>query len=211
MTRRIIGAAMALSLAFIAGCVVGEGPVSSETREVRPFDRIEVGSGIHVSVRIGPAEALDVRGQENVLDAIATEVEGSTLTIHARDDFTSNEPVTVTIVAPALTGISMSGGAQARIEGIEATSIEIDIRGGARATVVGTIGSVELKADGGAVAELGDLAARTMTVDVGGGAAATVNAAEEVTGSASGGSRLTVLGDAQLEVEASGGSEVGRE
>jgi hypothetical protein len=211
MANRMLVVMMALSAALVAGCVVGEGPVVSETREVRTFDRIEAGSGIHVSMRIGPAQDLEVRGQENVLGAITTDVEGGTLKIEARDDFTSVEPVTVTIVAPALAGISMSGGAQATIEGLDATSLEIDIRGGARATVIGAAATVELKADGGAVAELGDLAAVRMTIDVAGGASATVSASEGITGAASGGSTLTVLGDAEVDVQTSGGAEVTRE
>jgi len=211
MASRMLGAMLALSTALVAGCVVGEGPVVSQTREARTFDRIEAGSGIHLSMRIGPAQDLEVRGQENVLDAITTDVEGGTLKIEARDDFTSVEPVTVTIVAPALAGISMSGGAQATIEGLDATSLEIDIRGGARATLIGAAGTVQVKADGGAVAELGDLAAAMITIDVSGGASATVNASEGITGSASGGSTLTVRGDAEVDVQTSGGSEVSRE
>ena len=211
MASRMLGAMLALSTALVAGCVVGEGPVVSQTREARTFDRIEAGSGIHLSMRIGPAQDLEVRGQENVLDAITTDVEGGTLKIEARDDFTSVEPVTVTIVAPALAGISMSGGAQATIEGLDATSLEIDIRGGARATVIGAAATVELSADGGAVAELGDLAAAMMTIDVSGGASAIVQASESITGTASGGSTLAVRGDADVDVLTSGGSEVTRE
>jgi hypothetical protein len=211
MANRMLGAMLALSTALVAGCVVGEGPVVSETREVRTFDRIEAGSGIHVSMRIGLTQDLEVRGQENVLGAITTDVEGGTLKIEARDDFTSVEPVTVTIVALALAGISMSGGAQATIEGLDATSLEIDIRGGARATVIGAAATVELSADGGAVAELGDLAAAMMTIDVSGGASAIVQASESITGTASGGSTLAVRGDADVDVLTSGGSEVTRE
>jgi hypothetical protein len=196
---------------LIAGCVVGEGPATSETREVRAFDRIEVGSGIHVAIRIGPAEDLELRAQENVLGAIATDVEGSTLIIDAREDFTSVDPVTVTIVVPVLHGISMSGGAQARIDDLEAASIAIDIRGGASATLVGTADAVELTADGGAVAHLQDLITRSLVLNLSGGAAAMVNATVAVTGSASGGSSLTVVGDADVQVETSGGSQVVRE
>jgi hypothetical protein len=197
--------------AALAGCIQGQGPVTSETREVTAFTRIEVTAGIRVVVRIGPAEAIEVSAQANLLPAIATQVGGETLRIEARDDFTTVEPVTVTVVIPALDGITLSGGSRAEIDGLEATSIQIDIRGGASATLVGAADVVELTADGGAVADLQDLSAGTMALRLSGGAKATVNASDAVTGSASGGSSLTVFGDAELRVETSGASEVARE
>jgi Putative auto-transporter adhesin, head GIN domain len=205
--RHLAGALLTVPL-ILAGCLTGEGPVVSETRDVRAFDRIEVGAGIRVAMRIGPAEALEVRAQSNLLDAIATDVTGSTLTIDARGSFTSAEAVTVVVVAPALEAIALSGGAQATIEGLEAASIEIAANGGSHATLVGTAERVELKCNGGSSAELGDLVARTITTTLAGGATATVNASGEVTGSASGGSHLTVRGDADVAVETSGGAEV---
>jgi hypothetical protein len=212
--RRIASPVLSVIVALagvVAGCVQGHGPVTSETREVATFSRITATAGIRVVVRIGPAEAIRVSAQENLLPSIATEVGGDTLTIEAREDFTTVESVTVTVVTPALDGITLSGGSRADIEGLAATSIQIDVRGGARATFVGTADTVELRADGGAVADLQDLAAATMALNLSGGATATVNASEAVTGSASGGSRLTLLGDADLAVKTSGGSEVARE
>jgi len=197
--------------AVLAGCIQGQGPVTSELREVPAFTRIEATAGIRVVVRIGPAEAIEVSAQENLLPSIATDVGGDTLRIDARDDFTTVQPVTVTVVIPALDGITLSGGSRAEVEGLKATSIQIDIRGGASATFVGTADVVELTADGGAVADLQDLSAAMIALSLSGGARATVNASHAVTGSASGGSRLTLLGDAELSVETSGASEVERE
>ena len=208
--RRPLPAVLLVLVGALAGCVQGQGPVTSETREVGAFSRIEASAGIRVVVRIGPSEAIEVTAQENLLPVIATDLRGDTLSIEASEDFTTLEPVTITVVVPALDGITLSGGSQAVIDGLDAESLELRIRGGAQVTAAGSVDSVELDAGGGATASLEDLSARVATVSMDGGATATLTASGEVSGTAAGGSRLTVLGDAVVSVEASGGSVVAR-
>jgi hypothetical protein len=208
--RRAISISLLVLVGALAGCVQGQGPVTSEAREVGAFSRIEASAGIRVVVRIGPSEAVEVTAQENLLPVIATDLRGDTLSIEASEDFTSLEPVTVTVVVPALDGITLSGGSQAVIDGLDAESLELRIRGGAQVRAAGSVGSVALHADGGATASLEDLSVRVATVSMDGGATATLTASDDVTGTAAGGSRLTVLGDAVLSVEESGGSVVAR-
>jgi len=208
--RRAVSIFLLVLVGVLAGCVQGQGPVTIETREVGAFSRIEASAGIRVVVRVGPSKAIEVTAQENLLAVIATDVRGDTLSIEASEDFTTLEPVTVTVVVPALDGITLSGGSQAVIDGLDAESLELRIRGGAQVTAAGTVGSVTLHADGGATASLEDLSVRVATVSMDGGATATLTASDDVTGTAAGGARLTVLGDAVLSVEESGGSEVAR-
>jgi len=209
MARPVLSVFMVL-IAALAGCIQGQGPVTSERRDVAAFTRIEATAGIRVVVRIGPSEAVEVTAQENLLPVIATDLRGDTLSIEASEDFTTLEPVTVTIVVPALDGITLSGGSQAVIDGLDAESLELRIRGGAQVTAAGSVGSLTLHADGGATARLDDLSVQVATVLMDGGATATLTASDDVTGTAAGGSRLTVLGDAVLSVEESGGSVVAR-
>ena len=208
--RRAVSISLLVLAGVLAGCVQGQGPVTSETREIGAFSRIEASAGIRVVVGIGPSQAVEVTAHENLLAVIATDLRGDTLSIEASEDFTTLEPVTVTIVAPALDGITLSGGSQAVIDGLDAESLELRIRGGAQVTAAGSVESMALHADGGATAGLEDLSVRVATVSMDGGATATLTASDEVTGTAAGGSRLFVLGDGVVSVEESGGSEVAR-
>jgi hypothetical protein len=206
-SHRAVASVFFLS-ALLAGCVQGAGPVTSEIRELRPFSSIEVGAGILLEVQIGAPDRLEVRAQSNILPVIATDVSGGTLTIDAREDFTASEPVTVTVVLPALVAVSMNGGAQARIGGIDAAALELTVKGGSQLAILGNADTVALTVDGGSAADLAGLAAARISVAFDGGASATVAAADEVTGTASGGSRISVLGDPRVSVEVSGGAEV---
>jgi len=206
-SHRAVASVLFLS-ALLAGCVQGAGPITSETRDVRPFSTIEIGAGIRLEFRVGSPQVVTVSAQSNILPAVATDVSGAVLTIDARDDFTTSEPVTVTVAAPTLAELSMSGGAQAWVDGIDAAALQLTLKGGARAAINGSVASVTLTADGGSAADLGELVAGSMSVTLSGGATATVNAATEVAGSASAGSRLKVLGGPRVTVAVSGGAEV---
>jgi hypothetical protein len=205
----------AIALAGLAGCgssgVTGKGPVQTETRKAGAFTRIGVSGGIGVTVRIDPTQALEVSAQENILPVIATDVEGDTLRIRSTESYSTSEGVEVAVSTPALLGISMSGGSQGRIEGLDAERLDIELNGGAGVTATGSATSVGLNMTGGSRASLENLMATTITLDLSGGATATVHASDRVSGSASGGSRTSVLGDAQLDVEVSGGAEVTRD
>jgi hypothetical protein len=207
--------AATIVLAGLAGCgssgVTGDGPVQTETRKAVAFTRIEVSGGIGVTVRTGPTHALEVSAQENILPVIATDVEGDTLRIRSTESYSTSEGVEVAVTTPALVGISMSGGSQGRIEGLDAERLDIELSGGAGVTATGSATSVGLNMTGGSRASLENLMATTITLDLSGGATATVQASDRVTGSASGGSRASVLSDAQLDVEVSGGAEVTRD
>ena len=146
-----------------------------------------------------------MRAQANVLPEIATDVQGDTLKVDAHGDFTSSEAVMVVVIAPALEAISMSGGSQIDVEGLDAESIEISSKGGSRVNLAGSAEHVVLTADGGSTVDLADLAARDIDLNIAGGAIATVAASGAISGSASGGSQLTVHGGAHTALETSGG------
>lgn len=212
-------APMALVTVLLAACssnggllgTTGEGALKSETRQSGAFSHLEVSGGIRVGVRIGPAQPLTVRAQENILPLIATEVVGDTLRIHSTHLYTTSETVEVTISTPTLSGITMSGGSHGQIEGLAVDRFDADLSGGAVASAAGTASSVSLGVSGGSRAEFADLATKTIRVDLSGGSNATIQASEQVNGSASGGAHATVLGNATISVSTTGGSSATRQ
>jgi hypothetical protein len=189
----------------------GEGAVKSETRQSAAFSHLDVSNGIRVAVRIGPAEPLVVRAQENLLPLIATEVLGDTLRIHSTHSYTTSETIEITIVTPTLNGITMSGGSHGQIDGLAVDRFDADLSGGAVVSAAGTASSVSLGVSGGSRAEFADLATKTVRVDLSGGSNATIRASEQVNGSASGGAHATVLGKATISVSTTGGSSATRQ
>ena len=199
--------------AMAAGCSLttgtsGDGPTSTESRTTDAFSRVETGFGIGVTVTIGPAQSVEVHAQSNILPIISTKVEGGTLHIDATKEFSTTEAVEVVVVTPTLDGISLGGGSQGRVTGLDADALDISLSGGSGLTATGSASDVMLGSSGGSEAHLVDLSADTVSLELSGGASAEVNASTEVNGSASGGAHATVRGPAQLNVALSGGAEV---
>ena len=199
-------------VAMATGCgllrVTGEGPIQRETRQVDAFSRIEVSAGIGVTVRMSQTRSLEVRAQENILPLIATDVEEDTLRIRSTRSYSATEGVEVTVATPTVGGISMSGGSQGHVDGLETEHLDLDLSGGAGLTVTGAASTVTLGASGGSRAELRNLSATAITLDVSGGSTVTVHPSDQVSGSASGESRVIVLGDPEVSIEVSSGAQV---
>ena len=174
--------ALALLVVTAAGCGVfgtrGVGGTTSETRPVGEFTSIDVSAGIGVTVRIGPAEPLVIEAQENLLPIIRTEVVGATLTIDGKEGFESTQPVQVTVVVPALVGVTLSGGSQATIDGLAAASLSVSLSGGSAVTATGSVDALELSASGGSRANLENLAVRTAAFDASGGSVANLRVSD---------------------------------
>jgi hypothetical protein len=205
----------ALLFAMAGGCTVtnftgtvGEGPLVSEQRTVGSFTGVESGGGVHVTVRIGSPQSVEVRAQENILPIIETTVSGGTLHIGGRSSYSTSRGVEVSIVTPKLEAIELSGGAVGTVTAVATERFSATVSGGAELRATGRVTSVSLEASGGGRAYLGGLTATSADVNVSGGAHGEVLASDRVSGSASGGGTLTVRGGARVDVDVSGGASV---
>jgi hypothetical protein len=111
------------------------------------------------------------------------------LKVRSSESFTTSVGVSVTVSVPELAVLSISGGSQARIDGLSGDQISIDVSGGAVLVATGRAMDVTLSSSDGARAEL-------------------VALSDRVTGSASGGAVATVVGGATVSVQTSGGARV---
>jgi hypothetical protein len=192
----------------------GEGPVTSETRPVAPFARVDVNNGIRLTLRIDPGlkigatQPVEVSAQQNLLPIIKTEILGDTLRVHSSEGFRTSERVEVTIVTSALQGVTLSGGSNGTVDGLDADQFQASLSGGSVLTASGVAQTLTITASGGSRTELDGLTAATATVDASGGSRINLRATGTVSGSASGGSHVSVAGGATLNVTSTGGSQV---
>lgn len=189
--------------------VVGSGSVVAESREVDDdFDRVEVAGGVVLEVTVGAEASVELEAQENLLPILRTEVTGGVLRVRNTENYAATEPVRLTVTAPRLTGVVLSGGSVGTVNGLSSDAFDVELTGAAELTASGTTRELALVASGGSSARLVDLATETATVELSGGCDAALTVSQRVVGEASGGSTLRVEGGAAVDVEASGGSEV---
>ncbi len=132
-------------------CVNGSGSEVEQGRNLVAFTGVELCSDANIILHIDSAYHVVVRGQQNILNVLTTEVRGSILKINFSRNVRSHTPVTIDVYAPyyIYTGISGSGNIQnntgwncssfqAKISGSGNISISGLQTSGAEATISGS-------------------------------------------------------------------------
>lgn len=208
--------------------LVGSGRVVTQDREITPFKRLAVHSGINAVTTNGP-RGLTVRTDDNVQSLVETFVQGDTLVVRLQHDTVlmvgrveatiSNDVFealdasggsNVTITATPITrfDLTASGGSDVQLRGLSSDDFTVDASGGSDVTIEGTANRADVIASGGSTLRLKDVALESLALDASGGSTVNARVSSMITGSASGGSTVTIVGTPTNRVDRSGGSEV---
>ena len=201
--RLLVLAAALPALVALAGCgdvaiepepeaVVGAGEIVSDDRSAGPIERISVGADIQVVIRTGTPGSVTLAAQENLLPLVRTEVRDGQLIVNVPSPgYVTQEPVTLTVVAPLITAITLSGGADGALEFV-GDALGVDLSGAASVTGIGRAEALTVTASSEARIDFTDLVAATADVRLSGGAGAILAVDEALTGDASGGATVTL-------------------
>jgi hypothetical protein len=155
--RHYLGIAAVLA-ALLAGCQMnvtrGSGNVSSETREVSGFNRVQLAWVGDLDIATGAGEGLTIEAEDNILPFITSEVRDGTLIIGldapAGDGtILPTRPVRYQLGVDTLEGIAISGAGNVSAPALEAEQFDLQLSG------AGNI-------------EMGPLTAQRLAVDSGG-------------------------------------------
>lgn len=221
-----------------AGCVAGvslgipgNGVIQTQTREVSGFSQVEIHGVIHAKVAVGPAGPLVIKGDENLLPLIKTEVRDGRLvvTVDAPEGIRPTQPITLDIITPTLDSVvahdasrveatvaeapklslEAHGASMLTATGLDSPSVVLKGTGTAHAQVVGKAARIALDLSGASRAELAKLAATNAEVQISGASRADLQVEDLIKGQVSGASNLRVQGTvSQREVQKSGASRI---
>jgi len=224
--------AAALVVSLSIGSTRGSGNIKEETRQVGTLSGISVGNGIQATATIGPNTSVVLRGDDNLLPMIQTEVVDGKLTVEVRSGggISPTQPIKLTVVTPKLTSASASGGARLTADATAGPEFTGEAGGGAKVSIKGVDSkSLVAKASGGGTLELSNIKVDSANVDGSGGAtiwlAGTVKTlkthlsggaglkaqdapVEALRVQASGGSRVFAKASSELSAELSGGATI---
>lgn len=109
----------------------GNGNVTKETRNAEDFDEIEVSRGMNVYISQGENTRVIVEADDNLLDAIETEVIGDVLEIRAIKNIRSATTKKVFVTIPKITSVKTSSGSNVYSETLlEAKNIDLSSSSG---------------------------------------------------------------------------------
>ncbi len=112
--------------------VEGEGPVVTEVRNHTGFSGIDLRSSANVYYKYDSVYKVEVKGQQNILDVLITEITNNTLVIRYKNDVKvrTSEPIQVIITAPQINNIRNSGSGDIRtLDLISTAELKADVSG----------------------------------------------------------------------------------
>lgn len=228
------GPAGAWGLSFGSGeRVNGSGEIVGESRDLGPFDAVEVAGDFKLTVRQGAARA-ELRADKNLLPYIETKVveggKGRTLEISAKRGFNLRPTATpqITLDMAQLRAIAIAGSAAVRVEAMKTAAVDASIAGSGDITFINinserlglkVAGSGDISAAGRtgslsiSVAGSGDVKARALEADevkvsIAGSGDADVQAARKLSVSISGSGDVSYIGSPEISSSVAGNGKV---
>jgi len=138
----------------------GSGVPGRQARAVPAFSSVQlVGSNI-VTVRVGGARSVIVRGDDNLLSHITTTVRSGRLVIGTTGSFSTRTPMRVAVTVPSLVALGLGGSGIISAQGVHARSLRVTLSGSGVLRASGTADRLDVRLGGSGVAQLRDLVAR---------------------------------------------------
>lgn len=206
----------------------GSGRVVTETRAVTGFDSIEVDFPAQIVISQGQAESVKVKGEDNFLPGLKTEVRNGALEIFYKaadgDRVNPTEPVVITIVVTDLTevdftsageltiddvktdrlDISLSGAGSIKMTSLDVEDLSVVLSGAGSMSASGSAENLNVEINGFGSFNGGDLHAATADVVLSGAGSATVWADESLDAEISGAGSVNYYGDAAVTKQIGG-------
>ena len=207
-------APLMVAIALFVGC--GGGDRITQTREVAPFDRLDVADSVDVEVVPGDGSEVRVYGGEDVLDRVETASSGGVLRLDIRDRGIVIGPdplgdVRVQVAASSLDAVRIGGSGDVALGELDLPELELEIEGAGEVEATGTADRLSATIQGAGHARLSDLAVRTATVLVQGAGEADLNVSERLDVKVQGAADVTYRGRPEVTREIDGAGEIRRE
>lgn len=157
--------------------------LSSETRDLPSFNRIEAYGGFEIRINAGAEQMVLVETAERDLKRLKTEVRGETLVLSFKDrwfSFLYDDPRIVTISLPALRGMKFFGGSDIKVTGIDSEDLDLIVEGAADITLAGSCGALNFNLNGAGDVEARELLCKSVVFRSNGVADAQIYASESV-------------------------------
>jgi hypothetical protein len=222
-----------LAAAFLAFVLTSNlnAQEKTEIRNVKGFTGVNVSEGIKVELTFGDNEYVEVIAEEEDIQRVVTELEGSTLDIHIKgNNWNSwNKKILVKVTAVKIEFLDASSGSRIETQNLvisdnlklgvssgadlkvafNANSASCDANSGSSATLKGESQLFKAQASSGSSIHANELKAMKVKADVSSGASISVNANEEIEAEASSGGSIKYSGSPKMkDIEKSSGGSV---
>lgn len=140
----------------LAGCglhgsfnkVKGSGVVKTEKRSVASFDSLDVGCPGTIQVKSQAQGSLEIRGDDNIVPLITTEVKNNTLVIRSTETYSPKDKLEIVISTPDLKKFVFAGAGEANLANIKNDKLEIVMSGAGSVSASGETKDADITLSG---------------------------------------------------------------
>lgn len=216
-----------LTCLFLASVVMG-----ADTRkfDINNFSEVEVGWGMHVQISQSGQYSVEVKAEDKDFKYLKVEKKGNALKVYIdKRNYNKQGEVYITLTMPSLSAVTLSGGAEGKIDmnepdeqftaelsggaqlkgDLECSDIRMDLSGGSQVTLNGKAGNLSADGSGGSIFHLKDMNVKNVDADLSGGTIVYVSMNGKLNVEASGGSLVKYYGHPDIgEMNFSGGAGI---
>ncbi len=199
---------------------------TKETHKLPPFQKLDIGGGFEVFLRLGDTHEMVVVADEKQHQRLDYEVENGTLTIGLKKGWSSTNNTKLYITAVQLQEIdlsgavnlkasntirgeflnlTLSGAAQVKMP-IDAELISVDGSGACEVALEGVVGKLKLDLSGASEIKAPLLKAKNATIDMSGASSGYIQVLESISLELSGASTLKMEGKAKVDYQETTGA-----
>ena len=201
-------AVMLVVAVLTAGCTLGSGNMTTESRDVSGFTEIVLlGSG-DLIVSVTGSESLEIEAEDNVMPLVSSEVVNGRLELGVKGSVTTTRGVTYTVTAAQLEGVTIRGSGDINGSDIDAISFRATVEGSGNIDVAGASDDLTVRIVGSGDFDGRDLVSATGTVTVDGSGAALVSVTDDLTATINGSGEVKYLGDPVVHETINGSGDV---
>lgn len=201
-------------LFMVSGChrfhaeIPGSGKIQTQKRDVGSFNSISTEGAFDLEIVCQKPQSLEIKGDDNVLPAITTQVTNNVLHIRSLHSYSTSEPIALKISVPDLEAISVSGAGNIEVSGIENDKFVIDASGAPTIKATGNTKILHIDANGAGKIDTRRLRASRVVVESKGVAKVELYAADQLDATVSGPSHVIYEGDAVVNKTVNGPGSV---
>lgn len=204
-------AVLALVLLLLNGChwvgVKGNGKITTETRPVTDFTRLEADGAFTVNWSRGPA-ALKITTDQNLFEYIRTEQNGDKVRIEWIKPLKGTRGIIVDVASPVLTKAQLNGAVRLTATDLSGAEFYLEANGATRVKLSGNVNAMSGEMNGASRLDAESLVTRAMELSINGAGRADVSATEVLKVEISGAGRVTYSGDPKISKEINGAGSV---
>ena len=189
--------------------ITGSGLEGQDHRMPDAFDRIQIEGSMDVDVEVGPALAVVLEGDDNLLSYVRTEVQDGNLLVRMKPgSYRTRHKLRVSITTPELRGVGLSGSGDVRVTGIAASKFRFDLSGSGDAVLQGATEDLRVRVSGSGDIQARGVDAHEVEVRIEGAGDVDVSASGDLYAEISGSGDVSYEGRPRTEFQVSGSGRV---